>query len=316
MTIMQVIPFFLSTTFMYATPLIYTALGGVLAENSGVVNIGMEGMMYFGAFIGATVAHFTGSAWVGFLAAGAASGILALIHGVSCITLKANNTISGVAINLIGPGLALFLSRLFFDGATYTIPLGDKKMVAPLAGLFPKGSFFDALLGSQYATTYLAFLLVPVMWFLLYRTRLGLRIRAIGEYPKAADTLGIKVFRIQYIAVIASGVLAGFGGASISIAISSVFNPMLVTGQGFIAMAAIVFGKWKPQGALVACLIFGGATALSIIMGWGQIQSVLPIPSQFLAMLPFIISLIILISFVGKSVSPSSVGVPYEKDEG
>lgn len=316
MSPMQVIPFFLSTTFMYATPLIYTALGGVLAENSGVVNIGMEGMMYFGAFFGAAVAYFSGNPWLGFLAAGAASGVLALIHAVSCITLKANNTISGVAINFIGPGLALFLSRLLFNGATYTIPLGDKKMAAPLAGVFPKNSFFDLLLGSQYATTYIAFLLVPLLWFLLYRTRLGLRIRAIGEYPKAADTLGIKVFRVQYFAVIASGVLAGFGGASISIAISSVFNPTLVTGQGFIAMAAIVFGKWKPQGALVACLIFGGATALSIIMGWGQIQDVLPIPSQFLAMLPFVISLVILVSFVGKSVAPSSVGVPYEKDEG
>ena len=187
-------------------------------------------------------------------------------------------------------------------------------MPTPLADVFPRGSFADMLLGTQYTTAFLAFLLVPLVWFLLYKTRLGLRIRSVGEYPRAADTLGIKVFRMQYFAVVAGGVMAGFGGASISIAISSVFNPTLISGQGFIALAAIVFGKWKPHGALGACLIFGAATALGILMGWPQMQAIVPIPSQFLAMLPFVVSLIILISFVGKSIAPTSVGIPYEKD--
>ena len=311
---MDVAAFLLSTTFMYSAPLIFTALGGVLSENGGVVNIGLEGMMYFGAFVGATAAYYSGNPWIGFLAAGACGGLLSLLHAIACVTFKANNTISGLAINFIGPGFALFLSRLMFDGATYTLPLGDKKMGMPLKGLFPQGSFWDHLLGTQCYTTYLAFLLVPVVWFLLKKTRLGLRIRSVGEYPKAADTLGIPVAKIQYFVVITGGILAGFGGASLSIAVSSAFNPTIVTGQGFIALSAIVFGKWKPQGALAACLIFGFSTSIGIVLGWSSIQAVFPVPSQILAMLPFIVSLVILAGFVGKSTAPSSAGIPYEKD--
>ena len=311
---MDIFAFVLSTTFMYSAPLIFTALGGVLSEKGGVVNIGLEGMMYFGAFMGAAIAYYSGNPWIGFLAAGIGGGLLALLHAVACVTFKANNTISGLAINFIGPGFALFLSRIMFDGATYTLPLADKKMGMPLKGFFMKDSFLDNLLGSQCHTTFIAFLLVPVVWFILQKTRLGLRIRAIGEYPKAADTLGINVARIQYFVVIAGGVLAGFGGATLSIAVSSAFNPTIVTGQGFIALSAIVFGKWKPQGALVACLIFGFSTAIGIVLGWSSVQAVFPVPSQILAMLPFAISLVILVSFVGKSVAPSSVGIPYEKD--
>jgi len=311
---MHVIAFLVSTTLMYSAPLTFTALGGVVSENGGVVNIGMEGLMFFGAFVAAAGAYYTGNPYIGFMMAGIAGGLLSMLHGLACITFKANNIISGISLNFIGPGLTLFLSRLLFEGSTYTPPLGASKMPSPLSGFFPAGSFFDILLGTQYTTTFLAYLMVPVIWFLIYRTRLGLRIRSVGEYPRAADTVGIKVFRVQYFAVAAGGVLAGLGGASISIAISSVFNPTLISGQGFIALAAIVFGKWKPHGALGACLIFGSATALGIVMGWPQIQAVLPIPSQFLAMLPFIASMIILASFVGKSIAPTSVGVPYEKD--
>ena len=311
---MDTIIFILSTTIMYSTPLIFTSLGGVISENGGIINIGLEGLMYFGAFVGAAAAWFLGDPWLGFICAGAACGALALLHGFACITLKANNTISGVAINFIGPGLALFISRLLFEGSTYTEPLGDRKMPCPLANIFPEGSVLDRLLGSQYATAFIAFALVPTIWFILYRTRLGLRLRSVGEYPKAADTLGIKVFRTQYLAVVLSGIFAGFGGASISIAISSVFNPTLISGQGFIALAALVFGKWKPQGAFFACLIFGSATAISIFMGWSMVQDIIPVPSQFLAMFPFVISLVILVRFVGKAIAPSSDGIPYEID--
>ncbi|NMB44552.1 MAG: ABC transporter permease [Clostridiales bacterium] len=299
---------------MYSTPLIYTALGGILSENAGVVNIGMEGLMYFGAFVGAVVTFFTHDPWLGFIAAGVFSGLLSLIHAIACISFKADNTISGLALNFVGPGLALFISRLLFDGATYTPPLGNSKMGIPLQNIFKPNTFLDLFLGTQYTTAYLALIAVLVFWFIFYKTRLGMRIRAIGEYPKAVDTLGINVFRLQYLAVIIGGMMAGFGGASLSIAISSTFNPTLVSGQGFIALAAIVFGKWKPHGVLGACLIFGGSTALSILLGWESVQSVIPIPSQILAMIPFLVSLIILMSFVGNAVAPTSVGVPYEKD--
>lgn len=311
---MEVVIFILATTLMYATPLIFTALGGVLTENGGVVNIGLEGLMYFGAFAGAAVAYFSESAFLGFVFAGVAGGLLALIHAIACVSFKSNNMISGLAINFIGPGFALFLARIFFDGSTYTLPLGENKMPCPFANVFPEGSVLDKLIGTQYTTTFIALLLVPAIWFLLYKTKLGLRIRAVGEYPKAADTLGINVSKLQYFVVIVGGILGGMGGASLSIAISSIFNPTLIAGQGFIALSAIVFGKWKPQGAMIGCLVFGAATALGVVLGWTNAQQVLTIPSQFLSMLPFIITLIILVSFVGKSVAPSSVGIPYKKD--
>jgi len=165
-------------------------------------------------------------------------------------------------------------------------------------------------LGNRYATVYVALVMVALVWFVLYKTRLGLRIRAVGEHPQAADTLGVNVSKIRYLAVIMSGVFAGFGGAAMSLAIVSNFRPTLISGHGFIALAAMIFGKWKPQGALLACLLFGSAQGLSVFLG--QFEN-LNVPSQFLSMLPYILTLIILVSFVGKSVAPAADGIPYEK---
>ncbi len=302
--------FILGTTLMYATPLLYTALGGVISENSGVVNIGLEGMMAMGAFVGAAVGYFAGNAWIGFLAAGIAGGLLALIHAVASVTFAADQVVSGIAINFLGPGLALFLSRILFNGATQTIPLDlDRKIPRPLNDLFPQDSFLD-LVFNQYATVYIVFILVFIVWYMLYKTKLGLRIRSVGEHPKAADTLGINVFKIRYLAVILSGVFSGFGGAAMSIAVVSKFSPTLISGQGFIALAAMIFGKWKPQGAMWACLLFGAAQGLIIYIGGTGYE----VPSQILAMLPYVITLVILMGFVGKAVAPAADGVPYEKD--
>jgi general nucleoside transport system permease protein len=309
------IGFILGTTLMYGTPLLFTALGGTISENSGVINLGLEGMMYMGAFMGAAIGYLSGNAWIGFLAAGLAGMLLALLHAVACITLKADQTVAGIAMNFIGPGLALFLSRMMFKGATDTPPLSlDKKIPRPLNGLFPENSFLDAVL-NQYWTVFIAFILVFAIWFLLYHTRLGLRIRACGEHPRAADTLGINVARIQYTAVCLSGILAGFGGAAMSVAVVANFRTTLISGQGFIALAAMIFGKWKPQGAMWACLLFGAAQGLVIFLGRSDIQAVLPIPSEILSMIPFILTLIILVSFVGRAVAPSADGVPYDKEE-
>ena len=296
---------------MYSSPLIFTSLGGTLSENSGVINIGLEGMMVVGAFTAAAVGYYSGSPWIGFLAAGVAAGGFGLLHGIACITFNADHVVSGIAINFLGPGLSFFVSRLMFDGATQTKSLDlDLKMPRPLNGLFEGNSFFE-LIFNRYATAYIAIAMVGVIWFLLYRTRLGLRIRSVGQHPEAADTLGVRVRRVRFFSVIGSGVLAGFGGATLSIAIVSQFRPGLISGQGFIALAAMIFGKWKPQGALYACLLFGFSQALVVFLGLRTEA----IPTQVMKMLPYIITLIVLVAFVGRATAPKASGRPFGEDQ-
>lgn len=304
--------FILATTLLYATPLIYTALGGVLSENSGVVNIGLEGMMVIGAFTAATVGYFAQDPWLGFLCGGLAGAVFGVLHAIACVTFAADQVVSGIAINFLGPGIALFLSRIFFDGATMTKSIAlDYKMPRVFHDVFPEGSFLYNVLDNQYATVYLAFLSVIFIWFLLYKTKPGLRIRAVGEHPAAADTLGINVYKIRYWCVIGSGFLAGLGGASMSIALVSNFRPTLVSGQGFIALAAVIFGKWKPQGALFACLLFGCAQGLTVFFGGMDIN----VPSQILNLLPYVLTLVVLVVFIGRSAAPAADGIPYEKEQ-
>lgn len=302
----------MGTTLMYSTPLIFTSLGGVISENSGVINIGLEGMMVVGAFTGATVGYFSGNPWIAFLAAGIAGGLFGLLHAIACVSFGADQVVSGIAINFLGPGLSLFLSRVFFNGATMTLSIDlNNKMPRIFHQIFPQGSFMYYFLGNRYATVYIALISVAIIWYVLYKTKLGLRIRAVGEHPTAADTLGISVFKIRYFSVIMSGVLAGFGGAAMSLAIVSNFRPTLISGHGFIALAAMIFGKWKPQGALLACLLFGSAQGLAVFLG----QFDYNISSQILSMIPYILTLIILVSFVGKSVAPAADGIPYVKEK-
>ncbi|HCC01518.1 MAG TPA: sugar ABC transporter permease [Ruminococcaceae bacterium] len=295
----------IGNTFMYSAPLIFGALAGVISERSGVVNLGIEGMMTVGAFVGAAVGYFSGNAWVGFLLAGIAGGLFALLHAVASVTFKADQTISGIALNLIGPGLALFLCRLTFSGATMTQPV-PHKLPKILGGaqrnIVAQNFNFDI-------TVILAFAAMIVLWFVLYRTKWGLRIRSVGEHPAAADTLGINVNRTRYGCVITSGILAGLGGASMTLAVIQQFTPTAISGQGFIALAAVIFGKWTPQGAYGACLLFGFAQALSVFPGLAHTS----IPPEILAMMPYILTIVVLILFVGRSVAPKSDGLPYEK---
>lgn len=301
----------LGITLMYSAPLIYTALGGVISENAGVVNIGLEGMMTFGAFVAATVGYYYGNPWIAFIAGGLAGALLALIHGIASIHFSADQIISGIAINFIGPGLALFFSRIFFEGATMTKPIPiDNKIPRSLNGIFVKNSGLDVIF-NQYDTVYLAFILTFVVWFVLYKTKLGLRIRSIGEHPQAADSLGINVYKVKYIAVLLSGMFAGFGGAAMSIAVVANFRQSLISGQGFIALAAMIFGKWKPQGAMLACLLFGAAQGLAIYLGGTHIK----VSSTVLNMLPYIITLLTLVIFVGEGgTGPAANGKPFEKN--
>ena len=310
---MQDLAIIISTTLMYSTPLIYTALGGVFSENSGIVNIGLEGMMTIGAFTGAAVGFITGNPWIAFLAGGLAGALFAFIHGIATIKFNADHTISGVAINLLAPGFALFMAKIMFDGATTTptIPM-ENKIPRIFNGTFPSGSILDTIF-NNYATVYIAFILVIVAYYVLYKTKFGLRIRSVGEHPGAADTLGINVSKVRYSAVLISGFLAGLGGASMSLALVSSFRPTLVSGQGYIAMAAVIFGKWRPQWAALACLLFGFSTALSVYFG----SPTLPfkINENLLSMIPYVVTLIVLVLFVKSSKAPSALGNPYKKGE-
>lgn len=305
------IALFISDTLLFATPLLFTALGGMFTEKAGVTNIGLEGMMTIGAFAGAAVGYFTKSALLGFLAGGVAASLVALIHAIVSITFGADQVVSGIAINFIGPGVALFICSLLFDGAKQTIPVaeGEGKMLKIFDNLTGV-DFIDKILG-QYVTTYVAIALVILMSIYLYKTKFGLRLIAVGEHPKAAETLNVNVYLYRYFAVIISGLLAGFGGATMSLATVSNFSQSLVSGHGFIALVAVIFGKWKPYGVLGACLFFGAAQELAILLPSLNIN----IPESILPMVPYISILLVLIFFVGKSKGPSSAGVPYIKLE-
>ena len=292
-------------TLMYSTPLVFAAQGSVVSEVSGVVNIGIEGMMSIGAFTGAAVGYYTGNCWMGFLCAGLAGGAFGLLHAFASITCKADQTISGIAINLIGPGLALFLSRLFFDGATQTPPVTNK-----IPKLFGNGTLTGAWANLNVdVTVVIALVLAFCIWYVFYKTTWGLHIRAVGEHPAAADTLGINVYRVRYLCVILSGVLAGFGGAAMTLAIIPQYMPTAISGQGFIAIAAVIFGKWTPHGGYFACLLFGLAQAVTVILGGGSFA----VPTEILAMLPYVLTIVILIVFVGRASAPKANGVAYEK---
>ncbi|MGI6230695.1 MAG: ABC transporter permease [Tractidigestivibacter sp.] len=295
----------LSITLMYSTPLVFGALGGVISERSGVTNIGIEGMMNVGAFAGVAGSFVTGNPWIGFLCAGLAGGLVALLHAVASITFTADQTISGVAINLLAPGIALFACRRMFDGAAMSSIVATLPQLVDGTTLFAGTPFSNLNID---VTVLLGFIAMIIMWFVLYRTKWGLRIRSVGEHPEAAETLGISVYRTRYVCVILSGVLAGFGGASMTLAIISQYTQTAISGQGFIALAAVIFGKWTPHGSYLACLLFGFTQALTVMLGGSSI-----VPTQILAMLPYVMTVIVLVLFVGRSVAPKADGVPYVK---
>jgi ABC-type uncharacterized transport system permease subunit len=272
-----------------ATPLLLAALGGLWSERSGVINIGLEGMLLAGAFTAAVVTHFVHNPWLGLAAAVLAGMLTALVHAFVCITCKADQVVSGTAINILFLGLPALLSGALFEstGATPQIPKDQLLPVAPIV---------------------LAFALVPITWYVLNRTRFGLRLRAVGENPEAADTAGIRVDMVRYSGVILSGALAAIGGAYLSIGQSSLFTRNMSAGRGFIALAALIFGKWRPVQTMLACLLFGLAEAVTI-----QMQGVTPIPVEFIQIIPYVLTIVVLAGFIGLSRPPRALGLPYEK---
>ena len=296
----------LGNTFSNAAPVLLTGLGGMMSEKSGVVNIGLEGMMTIGALVGATVGYNVGNPWIAFIAGGLAGALFGLIHAIISVSFAGDQTISGIAINTLGPGLALFLARLFFDGATQTpsIPLENK--IPRLFRSVSSNQIFLNIFG-QYATVYIAILMVVVLYLFLYKTKWGIRLIAVGEHPKAAETLNIPVKKTRYLAVIFSGFMAGLGGASMSLAVVSSFSPTLIAGQGYIALVTVIFGNWKPQGVLVGSLFFGLAESIATYLGGSNLS----VPIEFISMIPYIATLLILVIFQRKSKAPKASGKPY-----
>lgn len=295
----------LGNTFSNAAPVLMAGLGGMMSEKSGVVNIGLEGMMTIGALVGAVVGYYVGNPWLAFLAGGLAGALFGLIHAVVSVSLGGDQTISGIAINTLAPGLALFLSRMFFSGATQTpsIPLENK-----IPRLF-RWSDNQAILNifGQYATVYFALIMVALLYLFLYKTKWGLRVIAAGEHPKAAETLNISVTKTRYLSVIFSGFMAGLGGASMALAVVSSFSQSLIAGQGYIALVTVIFGNWKPQGVLIGSLFFGLAQAIATYLGGSNID----LPIEFISMIPYVATLLILIIFQRRSNAPKASGKPY-----
>jgi len=283
------------STLRLATPLVLAALGGLFSERAGVINIALEGTMLAGAFAAAAVTYATGSPWVGLLAGIAAGVLIAAIHAMACIRYKADQVVSGTAINILMFGVPGFLSGALFlsSGSTPQLP---KEQLIP------------------YAPMVMAALLVPLTWYVLYRTPFGLRLRSVGENPEAADAAGISVGSIRYAGVLLSGVLAGIGGAYLSIGQSSLFTRNMTPGRGFIALAALIFGKWRPVQTMLACLLFGFTEAVSIQMqGVVKLPSGEDIPVQFIQIVPYVLTIVVLAGFIGQSRPPRALGVPYEK---
>ncbi len=303
----------LYATLVYATPLLYAALGSCFSEVSGVVNIGIEGMMTAGAFTGTVVAYFTGSPWLGFVCGGLAGMLFGALHAIATVNLGADQTIAGSAINLLGPGIVIMIAKVLFN-STDTIPLSPAQKIPTLfKGIFDTSTVFGRFMDNvfaNYASTYIVFLVAAAVWFIFYKTRFGLRLRACGEHPQACETLGINVLGVRFLCVCLSGFLAGLGGACVTMTTSNQFRPISIVGQGFIAIAAVIFGKFRPNGALIGCLLFGFCSGLKVVLGGSSTVSM-----HLISMIPYVVTVIVLILFVGKSRVPAANGKPYIKSK-
>jgi simple sugar transport system permease protein len=290
-----------------ATPILYAALGGIFSERSGVLNIGLEGIMLISAFTAVVGSYYTNNPWLGVLC-GVAGGLLAsLIHAFMSINLKADQAIVGTGINILAVGLPNFLLGKIWgrQGISPIVPrIHDFRI--PIIADIP---VIGPIIGQHSPLVYLALILVPVSWYVLFRTPYGLRLRSVGENPRAAETVGINIYAMRYSGVLISGVLASLGGAFLSVSYLAQFVNVMTAGRGFIGLAAMIFGRWNPFGALLACLLFGFADALQAA---AQATGVAIAP-QFLLALPYVLTIVALISAAGRATAPAFVGKPYEK---
>jgi ABC-type uncharacterized transport system permease subunit len=314
--------YLLGATIRVSTPLIFCAMAGLISERSGVIDIGLEGKMLAAAFAAAVVAALTGSAWEGLAAAVVVGAMLSLLHGFACITHRGDQVVSGVAINIIVSGLTVVLGNAWFQRGGETPQLQAEQRFMGLQ--FPGtenishvpllGSLYLKVVSGQSLLTYIAFLLVPAVAWLLYRSRFGLRLRAVGENPAVVDTAGISVDFLRYRAVILGGVLCGFAGAYLAIAQNAGFQRDMTAGRGYIALAAMIFGKWKPLPALYACLLFGFLDAGAPLLQGVKIYGNTELPVQLIQALPYALTVILLAGFIGKAIPPRAIGRPYVKE--
>lgn len=311
----------LDSTIRLAVPLLLCSLAGLFSERAGIFDIGLEGKMLAAAFFAAATAAVTGSVWFGLLFGIAASMLFSLLHGLASITFRGNQLISGVAINFLAAGITVLIGQSWFrlGGRTpslsgnarfkeLTLPFADKVSDVPIIG-----PIYSELLSGHTALAYLSILLVPLSWYVLYRTRFGLRLRAVGENPAAVDTAGISVIKLRYSAIIICGLLCGLAGAYLSTGLAAGFVKDMSAGRGFIALAALIFAKWRPWHILTATLLFGLLEAIS-----NRFQNIdlfgLILPIQLMQALPYVLTVVILAGFVGKAIPPLAGGVPYTKE--
>lgn len=312
----------LDATIRVAAPLILASMAGLFSERSGVIDIGLEGKMLAGAFAAAAAAYVTGNAWIGLLAAMAVSTALALLHGFACITHRGNQVVSGVAINVLVAGLTIVLGIAWFSqgGQTPSLPAGARfqSIAWPLADTLRAvpvaGTIYAEIISGHNILVYVALLSVPFTWWVVYRTRFGLRLRAVGESPSAVDTAGISVEFLRYRALLFAGALCGIAGAYLSTAQSAAFVRDMTAGKGYIALAALIFGKWKPAPALLACLLFGFLDAMATRLQGVEIPGIGQAPVALIQALPYALTVILLAGFIGKAIAPKAIGEPYVKE--
>lgn len=311
----------LDATLRVSAPLIFAALAGLFSERSGIVNIALEGKILAGAFAAAATASVTGSVYLGLLAAIASATALSLLHGFACITHRGDQIVSGVAINMLVAGLTVTLGRFWFGlgGQTpalanserfnsITLPGADALADVPVIGLL-----YSELISGHNILVYLAVVMVPLCWWVVFKTRFGLRLRAAGENPHAVDTAGISVAWLRYRALICAGVLTGIAGAYLSTAHNAGFVANMSAGKGYIALAALIFGKWKPVPVLFGCLLFGFLDAIAIRLQGAELPLIGEIPVQAIEVLPYVLTVLLLAGFIGRAIGPKAVGIPYVK---
>ncbi|WP_299734290.1 ABC transporter permease [uncultured Endozoicomonas sp.] len=306
-----------------AVPLVFAALGGIYAERSGIVDIGLEGKMLMAAFAAAATSALTGSPMLGLVSAVLSSVLMAMMHGFAVITWRGDQIISGLAINFFASGLTVTIGHALFDMGGQTPTLSNDQRFNALewpgaqwvAEHVPVlGSFYHDVISGHNVLVYLAFLLVPVAAFVLFKTRFGLRVRAMGEEPKAADTAGISVSKVRYQALIITGVMCGFSGAYLSMAQNAAFVREMTAGQGYIALAAVILGKWRPVGAMLGCLLFGVLSAMETRLQSVELPIIGEMPTQLFSALPYILTVVLLAGFIGRSIAPKAIGQPYIKE--
>ncbi len=311
-----------ASTLRLATPLVLCAMAGLFAERSGVVDIGLEGKMLGAAFAAAAAAAVSGSAWVGLMAAIAVSWSLAMLHGFASITHKGDQVVSGMAINIAVAGLGPVLADAWFHQAGRVPVSGPNARFLPIELPFAEaargipviGPFYAEVVSGHNLLVYVAALSIPLVAWVVYRTRFGLRLRAVGENPSAVDTAGIPVDGMRYRALMVTGLLAGIAGAYLSIAQGAGFTRDMSAGRGYLALAALIFGKWRPVPAVLACLLFAFADAIQARLQGVELPVLGEIPTQAIQALPYLLTILLLAGFVGRAVAPKAIGQPYVKE--